>query len=185
MPSLSFLALNVSFNLGNSTYVTVGQSGTVLTSSDSISWTTRTSGTSNYLYGVSYLNEKFIAVGRSGTIITSSDGITWGTKSSGISTLLKEVSYGNGVYVAVGTGGTIISSTDTETWTSRDGASGSLWAIDFGNSTFLTGGDDIYRSYDGITWEYISSNSAQAIKYIDYESQKWKSSQNPQFADLR
>ena len=106
-------------------------------------------------------------------------------KTSGISTDLKEISYGNGVYVAVGNDGTIISSTDTETWTSRDGASGNLWAIDFGNGTFLTGGNDIYRSYDGITWDNISSNSAQAIKYIDYESQKWKSSQNPQFADVR
>ena len=133
----------------------------------------------------SYLNEKFIAVGKNGSLLTSTDGITWDNKTSGISTDLKEISYGNGVYVAVGNDGTIISSTDTETWTSRDGASGNLWAIDFGNGTFLTGGNDIYRSYDGITWDNISSNSAQAIKYIDYESQKWKSSQNPQFADLR
>ena len=170
---------------GNSTYVVVGRSGTVLTSTDSISWTLRSNVTTEFLCGVSYLNEKFIAVGKNGSLLTSTDGITWDNKTSGISTDLKEISYGNGVYVAVGTDGTIISSTDTETWTSRDGASGNLWAIDFGNGTFLTGGNDIYRSYDGITWDNISSNSAQAIKYIDYESQKWKSSQNPQFADLR
>ena len=157
---------------GNSTYVTVGQSGTILTSSDGISWTEQSIGTKEYFYGVSYLNEKFIVVGGNGSILTSTDGITWSTKNSGISTHLKEVSYGNGVYVAVGTGATIISSADTETWTSRDGASGDLWAIDFGNGTFLTGGDDIYRSYDGIKWDNIPSNSAQAIKYIDYESQK-------------
>ena len=160
---------------GNSTYVTVGNAGAVLTSSDSISWTSRTSGTGKYLYGVSYLNEKFIAVGKDGTIITSSDGITWSTKTSGISNHLKEVSYGNGVYVAVGTGGTIISSTDTDTWTSREGTgTEDLWAIDFGNGTFLTGGTNTYRSYDGITWDNISSNGAQAIKFIDYEVPKWK-----------
>ena len=134
---------------------------------------------------MSYLNEKFIAVGKNGSLLTSTDGITWDNKTSGISTDLKEISYGNGEYVAVGTDGTIISSVDTETWTSRDGASGNLWAIDFGNGTFLTGGNNIYRSYDGITWDNISSNSAQAIKYIDYESQKWKYSPTPQFADLR
>lgn len=160
---------------GNSIYVVVGQKGVILSSSDGISWTTRTSGSSNYLYGVSYLNEKFIAVGKSGTILTSTDGITWSTKTSGISTNLKEVSYGNGVYVAIGTGGTILSSTDTETWTSRDGASGDdLWAIDFGNNTFLTGGSNIYRSYNGVSWDNISSIPAQAIKFIDYEVPKWK-----------
>ncbi len=159
---------------GNSTYVTVGETGTILSSSDSISWTSRTSGTTNYLYGVSYLNDKFIAVGNSGILLTSTDGITWSSKSSGISTHLKEVSYGNGIYVAVGNGGTVISSTDTETWTSRDGVSGDLWAIDFGNDTFLTGGNDLYKSYDGINWDNISSISVQAIKFIDYELPKWR-----------
>ena len=35
-------------------FVSVGQSGTILTSSDGNSWTERTSGTSNRLYGVTY-----------------------------------------------------------------------------------------------------------------------------------
>ncbi len=87
---------------------------------------------------------------------------------------MKEISYGNGIYIAVGAAGTIISSTDTDTWTSRDGASDSLWAIDFGNGAFHIGGTYIYRSYDGLNWDNISSNSAQAIKFIDYEIPKSK-----------
>ena len=39
---------------GNSTYVIVGSSGTILTSTDGTTWTSRTSGTSNLLYGVIY-----------------------------------------------------------------------------------------------------------------------------------
>ena len=40
---------------GNSTFVTVGEAGTVLTSSDNgTSWTSRTSGTTNTLYGIVY-----------------------------------------------------------------------------------------------------------------------------------
>ena len=113
---------------GNSTYVVVGRSGTVLTSTDSISWTLRSNVTTEFLCGVSYLNGKFIAVGKNGSLLTSTDGITWDNKTSGISTDLKEISYGNGVYVAVGNDGTIISSADTETWTSRDGASGIVTA---------------------------------------------------------
>jgi len=44
---------------GNSTFVVVGDNdsgsvGTILTSSDGITWTSRTSGTTNTLYGVTY-----------------------------------------------------------------------------------------------------------------------------------
>ena len=45
-------------------FVTVGNSGTILTSSDGISWTTqRTSGTSENLWGVTYGNGLFVNVG--------------------------------------------------------------------------------------------------------------------------
>ena len=39
---------------GNNKFVTVGKSGTILTSSDGTTWTSRTSGTSNGLRGVAY-----------------------------------------------------------------------------------------------------------------------------------
>jgi len=39
---------------GNSTFMTVGESGTILTSSDGITWTARTSGTSNTLNKITY-----------------------------------------------------------------------------------------------------------------------------------
>jgi len=40
---------------GNSTFVAVGNSGTILTSSDGTSWDNRTSGTTNNLYGVNMI----------------------------------------------------------------------------------------------------------------------------------
>jgi hypothetical protein len=48
---------------GNGTFVVVGSGGTILTSSDGVTWTQRTSGTSNRLYGVTYGNGTFVAVG--------------------------------------------------------------------------------------------------------------------------
>ena len=40
---------------GNSTFITVGQSGSILSSSDNgTTWTSRTSGTTENLYGVTY-----------------------------------------------------------------------------------------------------------------------------------
>ena len=58
-------------------YAAVGNSGTILTSPDGTSWTSRTSGTTEDLYGVTYANSTFVVVGTSGTILTSSDGTTW------------------------------------------------------------------------------------------------------------
>ena len=67
-------------------YVSVGDSGTILTSSDDgTSWNSMTSGTTNLLWGVNYGNSTFMTVGNSGTIYTSSDGTTWTSMTSGTS----------------------------------------------------------------------------------------------------
>ena len=57
-------------------FVTVGYSGTILTSSDGTTWTPRTSGTGTNLYGLTYGNGTFVTVGGSGTLLTSPDGTT-------------------------------------------------------------------------------------------------------------
>jgi len=49
----------------------VGEDGTILTSPDGVTWTPRTSGTSNDLNGVAYGNGTFVAVGEDGIILTS------------------------------------------------------------------------------------------------------------------
>ena len=74
-------------------FVTVGHSGTILTSSDGTSWTERTSGTSDYLYGVIYGNGLFVSVGEEGIILTSSDGTNWTKRTSGTSDGLTGVTY--------------------------------------------------------------------------------------------
>jgi hypothetical protein len=76
--------------------------GAILTSPDGVSWTVRTSGTSNLLFGVAYGNGLFVAVGMSGTILTSPDGVNWTARTSGTSNSLRGVTYGNGLFVAVG-----------------------------------------------------------------------------------
>ena len=58
-------------------YVAIGSSGTILTSSDGISWDNKSSGTSLTLSGVTYGNNKFLTLGISGstrTMLTSSNG---------------------------------------------------------------------------------------------------------------
>jgi hypothetical protein len=65
-------------------YVAVGTSGTILTSSDGISWDNKSSGTSLTLSGVTYGNNKFLTLGTSGstrTMLTSSNGTSWTSTS--------------------------------------------------------------------------------------------------------
>jgi len=86
-------------------YVAVGQSGKILTSSDGTSWDNRSSGTTSNLVGVTYGNSKFLTLLSSwtgvigdpdnasivpspttGTVLTSSNGTTWTSTSTTCST---------------------------------------------------------------------------------------------------
>jgi hypothetical protein len=59
-------------------FVSVGVSGTILTSSDGITWTSRVSGISADLYSVTYSENLglFVAVGDSGFILNSQFSLT-------------------------------------------------------------------------------------------------------------
>ena len=74
----------------NNLFVAVGYSGTILISSDGITWTSRTSGIGNYyLWGITYGNNLFVAVGLSGIILNSNEtskGTLIGTTTSNSST---------------------------------------------------------------------------------------------------
>ena len=119
-------------NYGNSIFVVLGNSGTILTSSNGTSWSSRTSGTSNGLEQITYGNSTFVVVGSSGTILTSSDGISWTSRTSGTSNGLEGIIYGNITFVAVGSSGTILTSSDGTSWTSRtSGTSNSLQGISY------------------------------------------------------
>jgi hypothetical protein len=61
-----------------------------------VSWTARTSGTGDWLGGVTYGNGLFVAVGDFGTILTSPDGVSWTARTSGTGNDLYGVAYGNG-----------------------------------------------------------------------------------------
>ena len=82
-------------------FVSVGDNGTILTSSDGTSWDNRTSGTSERLMGVTYGNGLSVTVGDNGTILTSTDGTSWTLRASGTTNTLY------GVYRTSGTTNTL------------------------------------------------------------------------------
>lgn len=102
---------------GQNMFIAVGEQGRIVTSTDGINWTDRTSGTTEALYQVRYLNGHFYAVGNKSTILRSADGITW-TKlySMEWGSLIRTISYGNDIYVALAGDGTTYISADGLTW---------------------------------------------------------------------
>jgi hypothetical protein len=111
----------VTYSSADDLFVAVGNAGTVITSPDGTTWTTRTSGTANQLNAVTYssANDLFVAVDASGIVITSPDGTTWTTRTSGTTNALSAVTYSSAddLFVAAGGGGVVLTSPDGTTWT--------------------------------------------------------------------
>jgi photosystem II stability/assembly factor-like uncharacterized protein len=157
--------------------VAVGWSGTILTSTDGTTWTSRTSGTTDNLSNVHY-NSGFVAVGNSGKLLVSSNGITWTdqTSSCGMTENLWGISSNSTVAVAVGDNGSIYTSTDGTSCTTRtSGTTEELNELIYGNSTFVAAGDNgtVLTSSDGITWTSRTSGTTNNLyggSYIEWEN---------------
>tara|TARA_R110000824_G_scaffold234393_1_gene422941 strand:- start:396 stop:1475 length:1080 start_codon:yes stop_codon:yes gene_type:complete len=72
-------------------WVISSSSGKISYSSDGISWTAATSGTTDHLYGIATDDTTIVIVGSSGTILTSPDGINWTSRTSNVSVTLRNV----------------------------------------------------------------------------------------------
>jgi hypothetical protein len=107
-----------------------------------VSWTQRTSGTSNWLNGVAYGNGLFVAVGWDDTILTSPDAVICTPRTTATRTRRGSGAYGARRFVAGGgNGGTILTSPDGVSWTRRtSGTSNWLNGVAYGNGLFVAVG---------------------------------------------
>jgi hypothetical protein len=128
--TLYSVTYGTSTTLGN-IFVAVGQSGTVLYSTDGLNWTAANTGTGTYdLNSVKYGLEAgvFVAVGTGGTVLTSPDGINWTPRVSGIAATLNSVTYSSyRRFIAVAADGSIYYSEYASagaTWTQGRPATG-------------------------------------------------------------
>lgn len=163
---------------GGGSYKLVGDAGVVLTSSDAVTWNSRSSGTTSNLHAVAHNPSGVsVAVGAAGTIIYSGDGTTWSAASySGTAPTsdLYAVTYSSvnvgtntaGTWVAVGAGGTMVQSADGVTWkTVNTSITADLRGIASGitkaattttasETTFIAVGASgaLFSSTDGVTW---------------------------------
>ena len=150
------------------TFVAVGTSGKMATSSDGVTWTAVSTST----FSVTNINAiaygsagnaggKFVAVGNYGRMATSTNGASWTSVSSTNSTFgsasnqsnIYGIAYGNGMFVAGGEYGKMAYSTDGATWTAvsvstfPNNYSGDINAIVYGNNKFVAVGSGGKMAY--------------------------------------
>ena len=156
---------------GDGKFVAVGNNA-VMTSTDGITWTSRTYPQIYYglggdtWTGVAYGNGIWVAVAFSNGVMTSPDGITWTTRVGRTYTWQKVI-YANGLFVAIsdftdgGALSQVMTSPDGITWTGRTnpGAGNNrMKDIAYGNGLFVivaSGGDGetrVFTSPDAATW---------------------------------
>jgi hypothetical protein len=109
-----------SVTFGNSLFVVGGSGGILFTSTDALTWTSRTSNTSSNIQALTY-GSVYVYAGAGGVVASSTDAITWTTRASTVSTSLTAATYTSGIYVLAGSN-TILSSNDGTNWTSQASA---------------------------------------------------------------
>jgi hypothetical protein len=135
-------------------YVIAGDGGTVLESSDAVSWTVLSEGSGD-LHSMARGDSSFVAVGQ-GFIMSSPDGTNWEVVWNENGNVISDVTYAKGMFVAVSDERTVFTSTDGRTWRVRKVSPGPGWltGVAFGNGRFVAVGDSglIFTSTDGLHW---------------------------------
>ena len=153
----------------------------VMTSTDGINWTNRTTPDGRYYDDVVYGNGLFVAItrGSSQAVMTSPDGISWTLRSTPapVPSLWNSVTYGNGMYVVVGDYGNTMYSSDGVNWALGNipDAFGSWTDVAYGNGVFVAvgennsnGGNLVITSTDGINWTYKTAAENNGWSTVTY-----------------
>jgi hypothetical protein len=152
-----------------STYVAVGDVGTVLSSTNGVNWNVIIVGTDAF-YSIAYNPQLalFCAVGAQGTIQTSPDGVNWTAQVSGTTQTLYAVTYGPTGFVVVGHAGANLISSNATTWTVQPVITTvNLLAITYGDQYVAVGQmGQIWSSPDSVTWTSQTSGVTVSLNSI-------------------
>jgi hypothetical protein len=160
--------------------------GGIQTSTDGITWTTRTSNSPNNIYDFAYSGSLYVYAAGIGLMGTSTDGITWTARQTPTSSFNYSVTYGNSLWVAINSAGNFMTSNDAITWTVQTPLAvnppTAIRAVNFANGLFIAVGNNIlggtvYTSTNGTNWianpNVSSSTNASALFDVISASNKF------------
>ena len=158
-------------------FYAVGNSGTILSTTDGTAWVNYVSPTTQTLRSISG-HTVLIAVGDSGTILRSTDGTTWTAATSGTTLNLNDVVWTGTQFVVVGASGVIRTSTDGILWTARtSGVTTALNAITVGNNILVAvGASGVIRTSTDTApaaWSGQPSGTTETLNEVAYGSNKF------------
>ncbi len=154
--------------------VAVGTRGTLLTSTDRVTWAKPKMPITTDLNGVCWTGTEWVVVGAAGIVLTSNDGSTWVLRSVGTSASLWDIAILAGTLIAVGDNGSVYTSTDgAHSWVLHGtGSSASLRGI-AANATRMVAvglGGALVTSTGGITWAPDASGTSEDLLSIAAKS---------------
>ena len=143
----------------NGLYIGAGLQGTIITSTDGVTWATTHVPDAPNLWDVTFHEGLgFLAVGMFGAMYLSADGAEWTPLTPGVAVNLRGSSRSPTRSVVVGDGGTVLHSTDGAGWTSLTlpdtrPVNDVLW---IGDRFIAVGDGGIFESADGLDWALVS-----------------------------
>jgi hypothetical protein len=141
----------------NDRFVAVGESGTIMVSTDGLNWFNQTRGPNHDLDGLAVANGLAVAVGKNGTILSSTDGSSWTqAEAAALDVGLHGVAFGQNKWVAVGDSTNIFVSTNGLDWEAQslDFEFNYLKSVHYANGLWVAAGvyGEILTSPDALTW---------------------------------
>ena len=161
-------------------FVAVGNSVTILTSTDRITWTRRAlPGIYNITFcDVIYSDKLNLFIIAGAIILTSPDGINWTRRGVELDSFLYSITYSDklDLFVAVGKDGVILTSPDAINWTERtSNVTDDLKKVIYSDKLdlFVVVGDSgiILTSPDAITWTERTSGVSKNLMGVAYSDE--------------
>lgn len=164
---------------GNKTFVAVGDFGTIIASTNGVSWheptkplSRVTTGKEFDLVGLAYGSGKYVAVGNYGSLLTSEHGEDWVLQPMDTFIPFVDVAFGSDRFVAVGMRGMVRLSTDGVKWRTvqlQQDSWACCTAVAAGKNGFvILGSGRVWTSQDAETWQLHAIDlDASTVRFVN------------------
>ena len=156
--------------------VQVTERGQVYTTTDFTTWTAQTSGTTNALRAVAFLNNRVVITGAYGTVLYADDvntAFSTGTLTTGATTdWLEGVAASSSLCVAVGDNAAIYTSANGVNWARQNPGTVTDWlrSAAYGAGNFVVAGENgtVATSPNGTNWTRRATPTTQNLNRVSY-----------------